>query len=94
MTPQLVVCSGPSQPHDAFAVAIQRARDFGIPSYPQARRALALSVPTSFDALDTTPQIRELLRAAYANNIRCFLRLCQCSNTKQCDELVSVDVYH
>jgi hypothetical protein len=52
-----------------LAAAIQRARDFGIPSYVNARRALALTVPANFDALDANSQVREALRTAYNNDI-------------------------
>ncbi len=61
--------SGRSKPYDALAVAIQRARDFGIPSYTTARTRLGLSSVASFDALDTNTVTRELLRSAYSNTI-------------------------
>jgi hypothetical protein len=54
---------------DLAARDIMRGRDFGLPSFVQARRNLGMSVPTSWADVTEDPRVQARLKAAYNDDL-------------------------
>ena len=51
---------------DLAALNIQRGRDHGLPSYSQARAAMGLGAPDSFDEISSDPEVQARLASVYS----------------------------